>query len=58
MLENISRGQALSITAQGFSYARERGAVTIFDMGRIAARYDTLMAHAMLQAVAVARARL
>ena len=32
-------------------------AVTLLELGRIASRYDTEMAHAMLHAVAVAKTR-
>ena len=40
-----------------FSTERRGHAVTLLDLGRIASRYDTETAHAMLHAVAVARAR-
>lgn len=32
--------------------------MSLFELGTIAAKYDTYIAHAMLQAVAIAKARL
>lgn len=50
-----SLGFPLSIFEADPKSKRKEARMTLLDLGRIAARYETEMAHAMLHAVAVAK---